>query len=363
MRSAVLGADVFRRLIFSLVIGLWASSAPAQLRYELPTEDIGGRIARISLEGGRYRIYASGTIQAGDAVRLRQFIRAQNVDMAVIAFDSPGGSVAEALRLGNLIRELNLDTEISRRGNESAVGQAVCASACAYAFAGGSNRYFTGYGSRLGIHQFSMPGTAQANVADVQVASAVLVEYLTRMGVDANAFAAAAVTRSEEMLWLSPEEAESLRLANNGNQVTTAEIRTVDMIPYLRLEQIRQWHWSRVLILCGTRGPVMMAGIVSSADEVPMLAASAVRSYLEVDGAELLVRQGTNDLRPEDGVLWLDRLLDAATAARIARATRLDYWVDGGGALRWGSMMDLRPVRQRLTAFLNDCYGSRRSSR
>ena len=312
------------------------------------------------MEGGRYRIYASGQIVAGDAQRLRQFVRERVPGPAVIAFDSPGGSVAEALRIGNTIRELNLDTEVGARA-AGAEREALCSSACAYAFAGGVNRYFTGHGTRLGVHQFSLPDRTHADVSDIQIASAILVEYLSRMGVDATAFAAAAAARSNEMFWLSPEDAESLRLANNGNEITTAEIRTVDMVPYLRLEQIRQWHWSRVLILCGERGPVMMAGIVSEPDEVRMLAVMTV-AHLEVDGAELLVSRAL-PREEEDGVLWIDRALDAGAVARILRASRLDFWAEGGGAVRWGGMMDLRPVRDRLANFVSDCISSRRPTR
>ena len=83
----------------------------------------------------------SGDISIGDADRLKR--RIERGHISVIAFDSPGGSIAEALRIGRVIRSELIRTEVPY--------DAECHSACVIAFAGGVERVPHG---PLGVHSF-----------------------------------------------------------------------------------------------------------------------------------------------------------------------------------------------------------------
>jgi hypothetical protein len=72
----------------------------------------------------------------------------------VLHLNSNGGRVAEARKLRDLIREKKLITYTSN----------VCASACTYAFLGGSQRYIAP-GARIGFHQVDFPGLAPQELA------------------------------------------------------------------------------------------------------------------------------------------------------------------------------------------------------
>jgi hypothetical protein len=83
-------------------------------------------------------IKASGIIEAGDSFHLRAAlarIRAQgdripDQPLAIVELDSPGGDMLEGLNLGYLFREFDVMTSV-RKG-------AMCLSACAMAFLGGT---------------------------------------------------------------------------------------------------------------------------------------------------------------------------------------------------------------------------------
>ena len=53
---------------------------------------------------------------------------------------------------------------------------------------------------------------------------------------------------------MTPAQAIELRLANNGSDPTTAEIKISKMYPYLRLEQIRKKTDKRVILTCSPEG-------------------------------------------------------------------------------------------------------------
>ena len=93
-------------------------------------------------------IRINGDIRSGDTKALAVLIaknnkgcKGQNIDPTV-SFDSPGGDVDEALRMGRFIRSNNLSTSVEH--------EAVCASACNIAFIGGVSRSVDG---RFGIHR------------------------------------------------------------------------------------------------------------------------------------------------------------------------------------------------------------------
>lgn len=336
--------------ILTFLLLLAPEAASARLAYSVTAETEGDRFYRILAEGGRRVVFAEGEIEVGDADRLEQFLAAEGIDAGMIVFDSPGGSLLEGLKLGRKIRELRHDTGIEAKEG----GPAICASACAYAFAGGINRYYSEESGRLGIHQFYGGKDEPGAERQAQEISGLLVAYLTSMGVDALAFSVSTQAGAEEMVWLSEADATDLGFANNGVQPTWAELKMSGMRPYLKIEQERREGHGRVLFLCGDGQLHIMAGVVTDPDQSAFHSSISVRSYIELDGQEFLVKRagGTS---ATDSVLWLERELDLRTVQAMLRASKLDIWTEGGGAVRWGGGVDLAPVRQKIREYAVAC--------
>jgi hypothetical protein len=107
-----------------------------------------------------------GTIDSGDFEKLQNFLGA-NKDVVRIYLASPGGNLGEALRMGLLVRRLNLSTTVpnrvlthqaleqvsTRHGLEHPETNYLCASACFFIFVAGVHRNADTNGiPLLGIH-------------------------------------------------------------------------------------------------------------------------------------------------------------------------------------------------------------------
>ena len=160
-------------------------------------------------EGLRDYIYADGVFCRNTDQKFEQFL-AQNPpkgQVTIVVFNSGGGNLAAAVRMGRIIRMHKMWTEVGSQlplmipQNENLPAHVVpfigepaappfpgeCASACTLAFMGGVHRT-VGYASNYGVHQFETP--AQMQTADLQMqteqASAKIIGYLDEMGVSAN---------------------------------------------------------------------------------------------------------------------------------------------------------------------------------
>ena len=325
------------------------------MKFEVTADQISA-MYEITQQGSR-NIYASGPIQVGDAERFAAFVRDRGLDSARVVFNSPGGSLVEGIKLGRLIRRLGFDTAIGSANTSAEVPPStICASACAYAFAGGVLRFVPENGT-LGLHQFRSERGPGVTEGAAQTVSGLLVSYLSEMGVDAKAFALAAVTDPEEVVWLSSQEAESLGFANNGVLPTTADVKIANMRPYLRLAQTKPELELRVLITCMDGQLSLLAGIVTDPERSAGLVDSdwLKRSYLEVDGREKFAMPGVTGAHPKESVVWLSRRLNRDDVRDLLNANELGIWLDGFGMMRVGGSMDLRSVRPTLKNYIEQC--------
>ncbi|MBB4238144.1 hypothetical protein GGD57_004748 [Rhizobium esperanzae] len=115
-----------------------------------------------------------------------------------ISFDSPGGNVVTAISFGRAIRALNART-LQIRAME-------CASACAFAFVGGVER-FAEPGS-IGVHRVSldMPMDNTLAVSTVQLLTGEIIGYLTDMGVSPNLLQLSLSIDSTDIRYLTAAE-------------------------------------------------------------------------------------------------------------------------------------------------------------
>lgn len=177
------------------------------------------------------RVLAEGTIDYDTANRLRAFVHAgqkrrpgEQGWLAVsptICFDSPGGSLAGGLWLGEMIRRMRLNTCLAPRYTQiySAFGAGEtlragvkCASACAFAFVGGIRREVAD-GSAYGIHQFSTENT-NAGESATQVTVVVLASYLGLMGIPRSLLDESSLVPPNQIKWLRKDEIIDFRIDN-----------------------------------------------------------------------------------------------------------------------------------------------------
>lgn len=200
-------------------------------------------------------ILAQGVIESDTPERLGRFLleakrgKLSSMSSATMAFDSPGGDLLAAMRLGKMIRSARLATELAPeytqviwqrypRPNEykAVAPRAICASACTLAFAGGVKRSVANE-SRFGVHQFS---SANGQVGDgvTQVTVVALAEYLEQMGVDRRMLDRASVVDPRDIAWLSREEIDEFRIDNTRPQLKAWTLKASDAgEPLLILEQ------------------------------------------------------------------------------------------------------------------------------
>ena len=148
---------MMRRLLLLGAGALWIAFAPvAAAAMELNFEHEPGLLSGDSI----LRIKATGEIVEGDSDAFKALmtkVLAENKGARpTVQLDSPGGNVIEGLLLGYAIRHFDLPTFIPRGAS--------CASACTFAFLGGTERYVEG---AFEIHAMSIdPQVAQKQSAD-----------------------------------------------------------------------------------------------------------------------------------------------------------------------------------------------------
>ncbi|MDR9805144.1 COG3904 family protein [Rhizobium hidalgonense] len=131
-----------------------------------------------------------------------------------ISFDSPGGNVVTAISFGRAIRALNART-LQIRAME-------CASACAFAFVGGVER-FAEPGS-IGVHRVSldMPMDNTLAVSTVQLLTGEIIGYLTDMGVSPNLLQLSLSIDSTDIRYLTAAEMRDWNI-NTPEDVPSAQ--------------------------------------------------------------------------------------------------------------------------------------------
>jgi len=161
-----------------------------------------------------------GEIVQGDAGRLRSLVVRNVVENRAtlgLVLDSNGGSVVEAFRMIDVVREAMLDTSLDDIGPAGVKSRRTCVSACALVFMAGANRWYSPWkGDRLGFHRpyfRSDSGNASAReLAEAQgVAMRRVRDFLFEEGVPANFVDAMLNRASNEVLWVSSADWNQFR--------------------------------------------------------------------------------------------------------------------------------------------------------
>jgi hypothetical protein len=171
---------------------------------------------------------ATGEITSETAARFEAFAESQQFRPGLVRLNSPGGDLIGGVALGEAFRRHDVLTEVGGSAplvNATEPGLAdrapgVCASACAYAFLGGTERSLDD-DSKLGFHRFYQRNALMEPSAKIftgqdldhtQKLTAALVFYVVKMGVDARLITLAAAAGPNEVYWIGKDEARELRV-------------------------------------------------------------------------------------------------------------------------------------------------------
>ena len=138
---------------------------------------------------------ASGDIDVGDD-KLIQGALIGGPDIEFIVFNSPGGDVDTAMKIGRIIRSSNTSTMVAPRGD--------CLSSCLLMFIGGVKRNVP-ESAQLGSHQFYWrSGETPHNAASIsQSMIASIMRYFIEMKIDTEALVYITDTPPDEMFVFS----------------------------------------------------------------------------------------------------------------------------------------------------------------
>lgn len=179
-----------------------------------------------AIMGTAWTIFGDGVIDEGTTERLQKFLNDHDVPYSSSLYlNSPGGSLAEGLKLGRFIRQSQLFTEVARSGDKLYdIKSGECYSACAIAFLGGPYRFHE-KGSIYGVHRFyasSKGGTLNSDEA--QIISAAIIEYIRQMGVDPSLFTFMTEAGADDIKPLSEADQIRLNVVNNGEEAAVMDV-------------------------------------------------------------------------------------------------------------------------------------------
>ncbi|WP_246762745.1 hypothetical protein [Rhizobium sp. NZLR1] len=183
-------------------MGVDAQNAAAAITYE-----------RLSLDDGRRLLVIKGEFEPSDDPMKLAAVYSE-YQPTVISFDSNGGSVVAAIKIGRAIRALSANT-VQIRSTQ-------CASACALAFIGGVKR--SAEAGSIGVHQASFSDDAALDnktaVATVQIMTGEIIGYLSDMGVSPNLLRLSLSIESSDMRYLTTAEMRDWDIITSNDTVT-----------------------------------------------------------------------------------------------------------------------------------------------
>jgi len=177
--------------------------------------------ADFTVDGGK--ILIEGDITVGDFEKLQKITNDHPVRPGTVELASPGGDVAEAIKMGLLVRKLRLSTSAPLTSGgwaESAKLRAqefgikdvernnTCASACFFIYVAGVDRM----GDTIGIHRpyFDPAVLRKSEGSDViersRSVKSIVESYLREMGVPSKYAELMFDTKKDEIRWLTKDE-------------------------------------------------------------------------------------------------------------------------------------------------------------
>lgn len=171
-------------------------------------------LAAVTLKDDAIIVTLNGDITDGDTDAAEALIRAANDSdrlVSAVRLDSPGGSLAEAVKLSDLIRRAKLPTIVAAGSR--------CASACFIVFAAGLEK-LASYDAMIGVHGVSDKfGNETARTAAATISMARIV---STYGVPPRIIGQMIATPAHDIAWLTPDDLRAMGAIMTGRRLRSA---------------------------------------------------------------------------------------------------------------------------------------------
>jgi hypothetical protein len=188
------------------LIGLSASIVMMQ---EAQSAEIKG----IPAKSGNVVVTITGDITPGDADTLTAIVKQANGVGKLVAnvrLNSDGGNLLEGVKLADVVRFGKISTNVGK--------SATCASACFLVFAAGQTKYAS-YGAQIGVHGASDQSGDETVSSDAATVS--MAKIAKELGVPPTIIGRMVVTPPREMVWLTPQDLQSMGVSMLGRPLQT----------------------------------------------------------------------------------------------------------------------------------------------
>jgi hypothetical protein len=331
------------------------------------------------------QVYASGDITSDTAEKFKTFVRSKNlIPGATVILDSAGGSLLGGMRLGDAIRDARFNTDIGTRGPPQSVSigedakvamramgwdlnppkklPGACFSACALAYLGGVHRYLSS-GSTYGVHRFTA-GTPTKNDLDAaQIISAMVVQYIAKMGVDAALFGRMSEAGPTSIRVLNRDELFALRVATGSVLRQDWTLKSVPGEIYLVGTRVDERGVSKMLFACDRKNRKVTSMVYipegSEADARLVVKESVDAGYFVDDEIHRIGKRALSTAeKAEVFVVWPASRADIAaiTSAKTNTGFALLPAMNG---IFFGLQLDFgENGRAMIRNYATDCWGS-----
>ena len=182
-------------------------------------------------------MYLEGEINETLINDFNETVARHKLTEAKVVFNSNGGNLDDAIKLGYLIRSHGFSTAVGEYNqNWNEFESAGCYSSCTVAFLGGVYRYFNSE-SEFGVHQYRSAGLH--NYFDNSVESSAqrfsgeFLEYILKMGVDSSFYQATVFQNHDGIYLLSLDDLLAMNVVNNGAYPAEWKLSMQGAIPAL----------------------------------------------------------------------------------------------------------------------------------
>ena len=297
-------------------------------------------------------ITLTGPIEEGDAARLHTLLSQYNdLDMRDInvEFDSPGGSLAEGLRIARVLMSRN--EIVSAQVGSADRPYAECASACVLAYLGADLRYLSENG-KIGVHQFrDSSGTVAAEDA-IDIAQRFASEIVSLLGqqrVNTQLFDLMSNTPPDQITWISETDMNDWRVITGPIFDERTEYKNVNGKVALHMIQESLYGTNQITLFCDGG---LLAYAVLEEPELAMLGWFS----LAIDGEDNRIADVELLNRENARTRFIMRLPDHVST-RLLTAKSIGARVNTpGGNVFWGFSQTIRDSKVREIA--ESCIGS-----
>jgi len=235
--------------------------------------------------------------------------------------------------------------------------EAICLSACTYAYMGGKFRFFKNQ-SKFGVHRFySARGVEKDAMDQAQIVSAELVNYFSEMGIRPEVYRFYTEAGPAEIREIPEQTLKEFNVVNNGASPPSWAVDSMDGETFLRGRQSKWTGDGGVLLYCKGRNRIQISGVYGPVTNAAEIKAGTGRHEIIIDDDHFALNG--NPVAVQDQMMVGLYTLSPELVDRILGAKKNVGWsllsreVPG---LFFGISVDLTPTGiEKVNSFIRSC--------